>query len=865
MKKLKLYLSAGLLLFCNLLFATHQRAGEITYIHLSGLTYEFTIITYTYTPSPADRPELEISWGDGSTEVVARTNKVNLDNDISRNIYVAKHTFPAAGNYSISLEDPNRNAGIVNINNSVNIPFFIETTLLINPFIGTNSSPQLLNPPIDNGCTHKPYYHNPGAYDPDGDSLSYSLVPCRGFDGENIPGYALPTAPNGIAIDPVTGDLYWDSPQMQGEYNIAILITEWRNGVAIGTVTRDMQISISACDNEPPQIITITDTCIVAGTTLVFDVTATDANSTQVTLSATGEPFQVAVSPAVFPQQHDTPPLVTQFLWHTQCAHVRKPPYQVTFKAIDNGPQVNLVNFKTVRISVIAPAPENVTATPSGNNIHISWSPDYCSNISGYKIYKRVSSYYFEPDECETGLPDYTGYQLIGTTNSFTDTLFTDDGSVFPTLHGREYCYRIVAFFANGAESIVSEEVCTSIINDAPMITNVDVDVTDTENGQINLKWLNPAELDIAQYTGFKYIVAHSTSAAPNQFEPIDTTYSLQDTISYHKYLNTKNLTHYYKIELWGEADGIYQLVEVSDAASSIFLEIEKMDRALQLHWNENVPWINHEYVVYRYNELSHQFDSITNTSEKNYIDENLQNGKTYCYYICSKGGYSFTDTLAPYYNRSQQNCGTPADIVPPETPKVTVTTDCENVYFSWHFMTDTSFYDVYKYRIYYKPTYQDPFKAIDSIIDYTNDCYSADCNYTLTQLPVITGCFAMTAEDTAGNESPMSEITCFDIDQCMPYILPNVFTPDGDGVNDNFCPQPYTNVIEVSFTVYDRWGRRVFQTTNPDLNWNGDNIYTKRKCSDGVYYYVCDVFFQTLSGVIKKPMNGSITLITSK
>ena len=54
-------------LFYFLLFslhATHQRAGEITYKHISGLTYEFKLVTYTYTPSPADRPELEIVWGD---------------------------------------------------------------------------------------------------------------------------------------------------------------------------------------------------------------------------------------------------------------------------------------------------------------------------------------------------------------------------------------------------------------------------------------------------------------------------------------------------------------------------------------------------------------------------------------------------------------------------------------------------------------------------------------------------------------------------------------------------------------------------------------------------------------------------------
>lgn len=45
-----------LLLVATLAHATHQRAGEISYRYISGLTYEFTITTYTYSASPADRP-----------------------------------------------------------------------------------------------------------------------------------------------------------------------------------------------------------------------------------------------------------------------------------------------------------------------------------------------------------------------------------------------------------------------------------------------------------------------------------------------------------------------------------------------------------------------------------------------------------------------------------------------------------------------------------------------------------------------------------------------------------------------------------------------------------------------------------------
>src|SRR5574344_1504080 len=87
------------------LFATHNRAGEITYRHLSGLTFEFTIVTYTYTPSPADRPQIEVLWGDGTNTLLDRDQKINLGNDISKNIYITNHTYSSMGTYHITFED----------------------------------------------------------------------------------------------------------------------------------------------------------------------------------------------------------------------------------------------------------------------------------------------------------------------------------------------------------------------------------------------------------------------------------------------------------------------------------------------------------------------------------------------------------------------------------------------------------------------------------------------------------------------------------------------------------------------------------------------------------------------------------------
>src|SRR5512133_2327271 len=133
-------------IFINLT-ATHNRAGEITYVQLSDLTYEITLTTFTYTLSFADRPTLEIEWGDNTTSTAPRIAMLTLPNFYRRNTYKIIHTFPGPNVYRIVVQDPNRNAGVKNIPNSVNVVFSISTTLIVNPSIGRNNTPVLLNPP----------------------------------------------------------------------------------------------------------------------------------------------------------------------------------------------------------------------------------------------------------------------------------------------------------------------------------------------------------------------------------------------------------------------------------------------------------------------------------------------------------------------------------------------------------------------------------------------------------------------------------------------------------------------------------------------------------------------------------------------
>ena len=68
---------------------------------------------------------------------------------------------------------------------------------------------------------------------------------------------------------------------------------------------------------------------------------------------------------------------------------------------------------------------------------------------------------------------------------------------------------------------------------------------------------------------------------------------------------------------------------------------------------------------------------------------------------------------------------------------------------------------------------------------------------------------------------------------------VPNVFTPNSDGVNDVFKIQG-SNIRTLTCSIYDRWGGKVWELKNRLENWDGRNP-TGMPCNDGVYFYVLD------------------------
>ena len=843
--------------------ATHNRAGEITVEFLGGLSVRATVTTYTVPDSPADRPFLEVNWGDGNIDTVPRVNGggegVIIQQGVKKNIYIYEHTYNSASTYRISMEDPNRNGGIINIPNSINVPFYIETEIIISPFAGASSTPVLLNPPIDDACIERIYEHNPGAYDPDGDSLSYELTTCAGEFGEPISGYNFPA---GVTIDPVTGTLTWDAPTQQGEFNFAIKIIEWRRlgdgtYIPVGYTIRDMQVTVLPCDNNPPIVEAINEICVEVGDTLEFPVRAWDPDGDPVTLTGTGGPLELADGPAIFNQPVSSPDTaVSTFRWIPQCGHVQIQPYAMSFRAEDDPPanDIPLVDYHTTFITVVGPAPENPEADPVGNAIQLSWDQSPCQEVVGYKIYRRIEEYGFEPDTCEVGVPAYTGYQYLGSTSGLSSTAYLDDAAGAGLGQGIEYCYMVVACFPDGALSYASEEFCAVLRRDLPIITNVSVRNTDITDGSMYVAWSKPTELDTIQIQGpYEYRIHRADASDPFNFQLQETFFDLNDTIFIDTLMNTEELEFYYKIELYNDEPGNEFSVGESDSASSIFVSAIGLDNEVQLSWNETVPWINDTFYVYR-EDQSFNFQFIGLTTEQNYLDTGLANGVEQCYLVRSIGHYSISGIVYPIENWSQELCAIPTDSIPPCEQQLTVESDCEELLNNLSWTQDPECPDdIIEYRVLYTPIYGGELQVVATHDFPWNDFVHGPLENTMA------GCYAIAAVDSFQNVS-VSDTFC--IDDCSNYTLPNVFTPGGDTYNDLFRPFPYAFVESIDLKIYNRWGLKIFETTDPDILWDGTNQTTKLESSDGVYYYVCTVNEIRLTGIVPRNLHGFIQLL---
>lgn len=879
------------LLLSRIGWATHYRAGEITYRQLALTTYEITATTYTDPRNTAaDRPEIDIDLGDNTISTVARANGngeiVNTDpnNIIKKNIYRTTHTYPGPGKYLISIIDQNRIAGIRNINNglSVDIAFYVESYLNIFAGFGFNQSPVLLLPPIDIGCKYRIFTHNPAAYDPDGDSLSFTLIPPKKARGTDVENYTTPLYSDSFSLDQRNGQVTWTMPTISGPYNIAIKIQEFRKGILIGFVIRDMQIFINDnCVNYPPKITAVTDTCIEANQLLKKNIQSKDPDLGQlIRLSTYGGPFvQKNQAATISPDPSiGSSPLNTLFTWKPSCNAIRFRPHQAVFRATDNHPVDPLSDIIYYNIKVIAPAPKNFNIKQDSNGFQLNWKADSCGLAYGYKIYRKIDSSGWQHALCETGVPDYTGFTLLDTTSGLLNTQYFDNDfgrGLSPLLR---YCYRVTAMYpprsengniiySEAVESYSSTEICDLILQTKAIITQATVDSTAISTGKITVQWMNPSQLDtLDQFPPPYSAQLERSSKGQNKFIPIGNAYHYPSYASFknEKYtdtlLATQQNAYDYSINLSYTKNGLLKPLNQSIPASSVFLKLYNSNKSIVLTWDELVPWNNTQTIVYK--KINGVFDSIGFTDKNTFKDLQLENGKSYCYKIKRIGHYN--KQLYPFLieNYSQENCGIPIDTIKPCQPILEVESPCnsnslnQEIVLKWNY-PNTCEQDQDSFLVYWKQKTTDPWLLLARV---PNTAFQ----YTDKRLQLektIHGCYAIGSSDSSGNQSELNQSVC--IENCPLYQLPNVFTPaNDDSLNESFKPFPYRFVSAVHTQIFNRWGNMVFETNDPDINWNGTDQGTGIACAAGVYFYICEITESYLTGNKQRIIRGSIQLI---
>lgn len=943
---LYLVLAFGALLSNKKVMATHIRAADIKVEPDCNLprTFKITVVAYLNTTSNTRfGTNSSVFFGDGTAAkipITIATIRTDLGANIAIATFTTTHTYAQDGTYSIAYVEQDRSSGILNIANSEDVAYVTFVEFTINSKNRCNTVPILVVPPLDRACFKSAFFHTSGAYDIDGDSLSYEIsVPASNpttlanyttpnnprfysnFNQGNEAGNAAPT----FFINPVSGLLTWDAPGTIGEYNIAFKIIEWRKDSVtsiynkLSTTTRDMQLIVEECANIRPELTVPADLCVEAGTLIEGLIKGTDGDQHDVKIEVFSEiiDFTADKIPATYSPNppgftSSVPFAQSNFRWQTDCIHVRQQPYQVVFKITDNPPRgPKLVNFKIWNIKVVAPAPQwKKTELNLVKRYGIlEWESYACSNADKIQIYRKVDSYPYTPGFCNPGIPKFLGYNLIAEV-PIGQTTYSDTNNGKGLLVGAKYCYRIIAYFNSPAStpSMVSTEQCIGPIEaDAPVITHVSVEKTDSVEGKIRVSWRSPFGINSTQYPKpYEYEIYRASDFIGDS--NIMKSGRVSDTTFVDANLNTDDQVFNYRIVLYAKPLNADQMIPVdtSAVASSERLSFIAGIKKIELSWRDSVPWSNvvqsrPYHLIYRSIESALEKDMVLTDSVEvsengfTYVDvgkyknQAIQEDKRYSYRILTRGTYG-NPNIALQENYSQVITTYPEGKLLACQPAVKIkTVNCDEF-----LNANTCYQNEYSNHVYW--SVQDATGCRKDIVYYkiyaasfTDGEYSLikqiakDTFFVESGLPSFARCYRISAIDGKGQEGPLSDSVCND--NCPYYDLPNVFTPNEDGYNDVFssnfdvkdlvdgnistgvtirCPR---FVERIDFKVFNRWGKQVFAYAADDENlinidWNGYDNHG-HELSSGVYFYTAEVSFNVLRPERKKKqLQGWVHLV---
>lgn len=400
MKKLLLTLILGLGL-TNYTNASHMMGGQITVEHISGMDYRVVYTAYRDMTGIPIAQVASINFVDsvsGTSFIVPihyDTLVTVLVPGVEEYVYDTIVTFPNAGSWYISYEECCRNAAILNMTSPASESHHFYSIVLIDT---TNSTPVFLNPPIVMAQENVPFYYNPLPFDFDGDSIAWSLDVPLSSSGLPVAGYVLPSSDSLVPfnMDPLTGEITF-LPNQLGHFQVSVRVKEYRNGIQIGEITRDMQLIVVQSLNVPPVLMISSNSAPFNGKTYTiapnaaFSMTVSifDQDNQGLTLTGNGEAFGLASNPAVLSVVNGASSATATVAWTPNSTQARTAPYVIGLRVSEN--YGNMVFQSDVSVSLRVGV-EVTGINENSNDAQLSVSPNPAADQFNIQFVSKSNS-----------------------------------------------------------------------------------------------------------------------------------------------------------------------------------------------------------------------------------------------------------------------------------------------------------------------------------------------------------------------------------------------------------------------------------------------------------------------------------------
>lgn len=742
-------------------------------------------------------------------------------------IYVTTVTLPKNGSgYRVTWARCCRNATIANIQNPGDIGMGLE--IFIPPAAIVNNSPSFPSLPPTYICMGELFEYDHSAVDADGDLLKYSLVNPKqgGSPDDPIPApflsyqpyppvmwqspYSLTNIMAGtplLNINANTG-LFQVKPTAIGQFVVSVKVEEYRNGIKIDEITRDLQINVINCPvNFPPSTAVNPSTNVGEGDTLrfyageqnCFTFTTTDINGVgiapdQVTVTAIGDIFGGGTIPApnaTFTSTVALSPITTTMCWQPNCNISSSGQFTIRSQDNNNCPGPNIedkVFFYQILSGRATPPQVRCVSVTGTNQITVTWENPPPSKLGGFK------SYILEKNSGN-------GWQTIATITDSLNNVYIDNAAI--DANNISYCYRLST--AKICPTYFVGEpgtgVC-SILVTATQVTEVQALVTWSPP---YTGWSNPVYQVYAYENGGEDMIGSTTETS---FLFTGCTFSGNFrivTVAPNNFCTTYS----------GYSNGVDLVDEVPKPVDICRATVMPFDRGNQIQWNQYISDDLKYYRLFRSKKAVNDFVKIfesNNPLDTVFNDTTINVDETsYCYYI-------ETADLCNNIHKSVKHC-----VVNIQGNALDYYINLKwNAYLGW--TPSPSRIELWRtldgVALELIATYDPSLTSFDEVAeDVTLPKY---CYKLKAIRDVPEGC-----SETWSNE--------FCILFPPTAFYPNAFSPNRDGINDVFSP---IGAFQQSFDlyIYDRWGRLIHHTQSIGGAWDGtkDGV----PVPEGVYTY---------------------------